>query len=236
MKRELIVDCKSGGTRAAVLEDGELVELHLESGAPDGQTETLYYGRVQAVRPSVHAAFVEIGQELNAFLPLEEGMKIKGGDMLIVQGVAKQTTQSKGLRVSTRVNLTGQTLVLIPGETGVHISKKVKNPATRARLSEIGREICPQDCAIIIRTASEHVTVEQLRDEAKALLKMWETACLRARGMAKPGILLEPEPLTARLMRDMARNLERVVVNDLANYETLCRIQQEGRLSKETRV
>ena len=102
MKRELIVDCKSGGTRAAVLEDGELVELHLESGAPDGQTETLYYGRVQAVRPSVHAAFVEIGQELNAFLPLEEGMKIKGGDMLIVQGVAKQTTQSKGLRVSTR--------------------------------------------------------------------------------------------------------------------------------------
>ena len=54
--------------------------------------------------------------------------------------------------------------------------------------------------------------------------------------MAKPGILLEPEPLTARLMRDMARNLERVVVNDLANYETLCRIQQEGRLSKETRV
>ncbi|MFQ9805367.1 MAG: hypothetical protein ACLR07_02010 [Christensenellales bacterium] len=51
-------------------------------------------------------------------------MKIKGGDMLIVQGVAKQTTQSKGLRVSTRVNLTGQTLVLIPGETGVHISKK----------------------------------------------------------------------------------------------------------------
>lgn len=87
-----------------------------------------------------------------------------------------------------------------------------------------------------IRTASEHVTVEQLRDEAKALLKMWETACLRARGMAKPGILLEPEPLTARLMRDMARNLERVVVNDLANYKTLCRIQQEGRLSKETRV
>ena len=122
MKRELIVDCKSGGTRAAVLEDGELVELHLESGAPDGQTETLYYGRVQAVRPSVHAAFVEIGQELNAFLPLEEGMKIKGGDMLIVQGVAKQTTQSKGLRVSTRVNLTGQTLVLIPGESCVHIS------------------------------------------------------------------------------------------------------------------
>lgn len=126
MKRELIVDCRSGGMRAAVLEDGELVELHMEGGEPDRQTETLYYGRVQAVRPSVHAAFVEIGQELNAFLPLEEGVKLKSGDMLIVQGVAKQTTQSKGLRVSTRINLTGRALVLIPGETGVHISKKVK--------------------------------------------------------------------------------------------------------------
>ena len=68
MKRELIVDCRSGGMRAAVLEDGELVELHMEGGEPDRQTETLYYGRIQAVRPSVHAAFVEIGQELNAFL------------------------------------------------------------------------------------------------------------------------------------------------------------------------
>ena len=63
--------------RAAVLEDGELVELHMEGGEPDRQTETLYYGRIQAVRPSVHAAFVEIGQELNAFLPLEDGVKLK---------------------------------------------------------------------------------------------------------------------------------------------------------------
>ena len=110
MKRELIVDCRSGGMRAAVLEDGELVELHMEGGEPDRQTETLYYGRIQAVRPSVHAAFVEIGQELNSFLPLEDGVKLKSGDMLIVQGVAKQTTQSKGLRVSTRINLTGALL------------------------------------------------------------------------------------------------------------------------------
>ena len=112
--------------RAAVLEDGELVELHMEGGEPDRQTETLYYGRVQAVRPSVHAAFVEIGQELNAFLPLEEGVKLKSGDTLIVQGVAKQTTQSKGLRVSTRINLTGRTLVLIPAKPACTFPRKSK--------------------------------------------------------------------------------------------------------------
>ena len=236
MKRELIIDCKSGGMRAAVLEDGELVELHVENGMPESQTETLYYGRVQAVRPSVHAAFVEIGQELNAFLPLEEGMKLKSGDMLIVQGVAKQTTQSKGLRVSARVNLTGRGLVLIPGETGVHISKKVKNPEMRARLAEIGREICPPECAVIIRTASENVTAEQLKAEAEILLSTWQDACQRAKGMVKPGILVKPEPLPMRLMRDLAGNLERVVINDREDFEALCQAQKDGRLPQETRI
>ena len=236
MKRELIIDCKSGGMRAAVLEDGELVELHVENGMPESQTETLYYGRVQAVRPSVHAAFVEIGQELNAFLPLEEGMKLKSGDMLIVQGVAKQTTQSKGLRVSARVNLTGRGLVLIPGETGVHISKKVKNPEMRARLAEIGREICPPECAVIIRTASENVTAEQLQAEAEILLSTWQDACQRAKGMVKPGILVKPESLSMRLMRDLAGNLERVVINDREDFEAICQAQKDGRLPQETRI
>ena len=140
---------------------------------------------------------MEIGQELNAFLPLEDGVKLKSGDMLIVQGVAKQTTQSKGLRVSTRINLTGRALVLIPGETGVHISKKVKNPETRARLAAIGRAICPPDCAIIIRTASENVSAEQLQAEAEMLLKSWQETNQRAKGMVKPGVLTKPEPLPA---------------------------------------
>ena len=236
MKRELIIDCKSGGMRAAVLEDGELVELHVENGMPESQTETLYYGRVQAVRPSVHAAFVEIGQELNAFLPLEEGMKLQSGEMLIVQGVAKQTTQSKGLRVSARVNLTGRGLVLIPGETGVHISKKVKNPEMRARLAEIGREICPPECAVIIRTASENVTAEQLQAEAEILLSTWQDACQRAKGMVKPGILVKPEPLSMRLMRDLAGNLGRVVINDREDFEAICQAQKDGRLPQETRI
>lgn len=236
MKRELIVDCRSGGMRAAVLEDGELVELHMEGGEPDRQTETLYYGRVQAVRPSVHAAFVEIGQELNAFLPLEEGVKLKSGDMLIVQGVAKQTTQSKGLRVSTRINLTGRALVLIPGETGVHISKKVKKPETRARLAAIGRAVCPPDCAIIIRTASENVSAEQLQAEAEMLLKSWQETNQRAKGMVKPGVLTKPEPLSLRLVRDLAGSLERVVINDFDEFDALRQAQKDGRLPPQTHI
>ena len=150
--------------------------------------------------------------------------------MLIVQGVAKQTTQSKGLRVSTRINLTGRALVLIPGETGVHISKKVKNPETRARLAAIGRAICPPDCAIIIRTASENVSAEQLQAEAEMLLKSWQETNQRAKGMVKP------EPLSLRLTRDLAGNLERVVINDGDEFDALCQAQKDGRLPLQTHI
>ena len=106
----------------------------------------------------------------------------------------------------------------------------------RARLTEIGREICPPNCAVIIRTASENVTAEQLREEAESLLKMWQEACQKAKGMVKPGILIRPEPLAVRLIRDLARNLERVVLNDKTEYEAICRMQQEGRLPQETQI
>ena len=236
MRRELIIDYSPSYTRAAVAEDGQLCELHIESEKIDKQTETLYYGRIQAVRPSVHAAFVDIGQELNAFLPLEDGQKLKGGDMLIVQGVAKQTTQSKGLRISTRVNLTGQWLVLIPGEKGVHISKKVKDAALRADLAEIGKQICPEGCAIIIRTASESVTPQLLQQEANELYQKWLDANQKAKGMIRPGVLAGPTPLYLRLVRDLAGNLSKIIVNDEGCVSTLKQAQQEGKIAAETEL
>ncbi len=236
MQRELIIDYSADYTRAAVVEDGQLCELHVEAEKADRQTETLYYGRVQAVRPSVHAAFIDIGQELNAFLPLEDGQKLKGGDMMIVQGVAKQTTQSKGLRISTQINLTGQWLVLIPGETGVHISKKVKDTALRAELAEIGKQICPEGCSIIIRTASENVKLELLREEANELYQKWLDANQKAKGMVRPGVLVGPTPLYLRLVRDLAGSLSKIAVNDEGCFLALKQAQREGKIAAETEL
>lgn len=236
MQRELIIDYSADYTRAAVVEDGQLCELHVEAEKADRQTETLYYGRVQAVRPSVHAAFIDIGQELNAFLPLEDGQKLKGGDMMIVQGVAKQTTQSKGLRISTQINLTGQWLVLIPGETGVHISKKVKDTALRAELAEIGKQICPEGCSIIIRTASENVKLELLREEANELYQKWLDANQKAKGMIRPGVLVGPTPLYLRLVRDLAGSLSKIAVNDEGCFLALKQAQREGKIAAETEL
>lgn len=237
MRREIVIDETADTVRAAVIEDGSLCELHAERSAGDRLTETLFLARVQAIRPSVHAAFVDIGQEKNAFLPLEDGRALRCGEMLIVQGAAKQSTQTKGLRVTTRINLAGKWLVLAPGETGVHISKKVKDAKLREDLTALGKAICPEGCALIVRTASEDATQARMAEEAQALLAKWEQAVTRAKGMVRPGVLLAQEPLAMRLARDLSGpSLARIVTGGEGTLRALLAAQADGRIPAGTEI
>lgn len=220
MNRELIIDDSLGYLRAAVLEDNVLCEVHIEKQLDNDQTESLFYAKVQAIKPSIHAAFVDIGTQLHAFLPLTDEMHLRCGDTLIVQGLAKQATDSKGLRVSEKINLAGKWLVLLPNGEGVHVSKKVKDPALRSQLQELGRQICPPQCGLIIRTASEDVTQELLEEEACSLYALWSEISLKARGLNKPGLLHRRLPLHMRLARDL-KDLSRIVINTKRGFDLL---------------
>lgn len=235
MIRRLIVDDSLGQLRAAVMEDGALVEIHSEKQRADDQTESLFFGRVQAVKPSLHAAFVDIGAPMHAFLPLREDLNLRGGDMLIVQGQAKQSTDTKGLRITDQINLSGKWLVLLPMGDGVHISKKIKDPSLRDALGALGRRICPQNCGLIIRTASEDVTEQLLSDEAQALHQLWLDIQRKAKGMVKPGLLHRRLPLLLRLSRDI-RDLSEIVVNSEASYQTLVSAQQNHMLAQNVSI
>lgn len=237
MKRELYLDCAQNMIRAAVVEDGALCEIHSERNAGRKLTESVFYGRVSQIRPSVGAAFVDIGEELNAFLPLEDGQRLRCGDMIIVQGAAKQATETKGLRVSGRLNLAGKWLVLVPGESGVHISKKVKEPQLREELAAIAEKVCPEGCGLIVRTASSDVTREAMESEAQLLYLRWLGIQRKAAGMIRPGILYERAPLDLRIVRDMAgRELAAIVVNDEACYARLLEEQEAGRILPQTKI
>lgn len=235
MKREIYLDGSLGQIRAAVVEDGLLRELHMERNAEKKLTETVFLGRVEQVRPSVGAAFVNIGQPLNAFLPLAPEDHYRCGDMILVQGAAKQATETKGLRVSARLNLAGKWLVLIPVESGVHISKKVKDAALREELTRLGMEICPPDCALIVRTASEDVTAEAMQEEAQRLYARWLEIDRLARSGMRPGIVCDSVTLDLRLVRDMGgKTLASVVTNDESCYRRLLAEQEAGRIPEQT--
>ncbi len=235
MTRKLIIDDSFGHIRAAVLENGALLEIHIEKQAADDQAENLFLGRVQSIKPSLHAAFVDIGTEINAFLPLREEMNLRCGDMIIVQGQAKQSTDTKGLRITDKVNLAGKWLVLLPGESGVHVSKKIKDPALRETLTALGKDICPPDCGLIIRTAGEGVTEQLLEDEAQSLYLLWQQIAAKAKGMTKPGLLHQRLPLYLRLARDM-RDLSEIVINSKSGQRQLESMQKELALSADTQI
>lgn len=235
MKRELIIDDSPECIRAAIIEDGMLCEIMAEKQTGDDQTESLFYGRVQSIRKSVNAAFIDIGDDLNAFLPLDEQMRIRCGEMMIVQGAAKQATATKGLRVAQRINLAGKWLVLIPDGNSVHISKKIKDPALREELAEIGNEICPDGFGMIIRTASGEVTKELLKEEAVMLEKRWREILLKASSMVKPGLLWQREKLPMRLVRDLSV-VSRIVINAQSGFDALSAAKAESRIASDTEV
>ena len=235
MTRRLIIDDSLGYIRAAVTEDGTLCEIHIEKQAVDDQTESLFLGRVQSIKPALRAAFVDIGSERNAFLPLSEEMNLRCGDMIIVQGQAKQSTETKGLRITDRINLAGRWLVLIPGGQDVHISKKIKDPALRKTLGDLGRQICPEDCGLIVRTAGEDVTEQLLYEEIRTLHALWQSVQLRAKGMTRPGLLHQRMPLHMRLARDLS-DLSEIVINSESGYKLFSSAQQSHILEPDTKI
>jgi len=235
MTRKLIVDDSLGYTRAALLEDGILCEIHMEKQAEDDQAESLFLGRIQAIKPALHAAFVDIGSELNAFFPLPEDVNFRCEDMIIVQGQAKQSTDTKGLRITDRINLAGRRLVLLPDGQGVHISKKIKDPSLRETLSALGRQICPHGCGLIIRTAGEEVTEQSLVEEVQSLNSLWQEIQNKAKGMTRPGLLHQRMPLHMRLARDI-RDLSQIVINSKEGYEQLISAQKNAVLAQDTQI
>lgn len=233
--RELILDVGQTEVRAALMEDGIFCEMHTEKQTDIKQTESLFMGRVEQIRPSVGSAFVDIGLEQNAFLPIEPGEKLRCGELILVQGAAKQATEGKGLRISRKINLPGKWLVLLPGQSGVHISKKVKDPQQRQTLAEICEAICPADCGLIMRTASEDVDTELLREEAVTLHSTWQEIERKAAGTLKPGLIWTPEGLAMRLVRDL-RGLDRIVTNDSASHARLCKAKEDRIIDEQTSV
>lgn len=235
MTRKLIVDDSLGYIRAALLEDGVLSEIHIERQTVDDQAESLFLGRIQAIKPALHAAFVDIGTDIHAFLPIDDQKTLRCGEMIVVQGSAKQSTDSKGLRITDTINLAGKWLVLLPSGSGVRISKKIKDTVLRAALTEIGNEICPPDCGMIIRTAGEEVTAQLLSDEAQSLYQLWQEIQSKARGMTRPGMLHKRLPLYLRLARDV-RDMSQIIINSEMGYAQLESAKQQHMLSPNTQL
>jgi ribonuclease E len=216
--RSMVVRELDGRTQIAVLEDGVLVEHYVSQQAQASMVGNVYLGRVQNVLPSMEAAFVDIGKGRNAVLyagevnwdaaglegqPRRIEQALKSGDAILVQ-VTKDPIGHKGARLTSQVTLAGRFLVFVPGGGMTGISRKLPD-TERARLKKILREVVPEGAGVIVRTAAEGASEDELRADVARLQSQWEAidAKVKKSSTSAPALLQGEPDLAIRVVRDI---------------------------------
>ncbi|QOQ38613.1 Rne/Rng family ribonuclease [Trueperella pecoris] len=215
--RTMLVREQDGLNQIAVLEDGVLVEHYVARHTQTSMVGNVYLGRVQNVLPSMEAAFVDIGKGRNAVLYAGEvnwdavGMNgkprkiedaLKSGDTVLVQ-VTKDPIGHKGARLTGQITLAGRHLVLVPGGSMTGISRKLPEKE-RTRLKNILKKVVPSEHGVIVRTAAEGATEEQLQGDVDRLAKAWVDIQAKSKSTKNAPSMLKSEPeLAVRVVRDI---------------------------------
>ncbi|GAA3646854.1 Rne/Rng family ribonuclease [Microbacterium marinilacus] len=214
--REMIVRSKNNRVQIAVLEDKVLVEHYVARSQDASLIGNVYLGRVQNVLPSMEAAFVDIGRGRNAVLysgevdwdsvetgnqPRRIELALKPGDKVLVQ-VTKDPVGHKGARLTSQISLPGRYLVYVPGGAMNGISRKLPD-TERSRLKKILKEVLPESSGVIVRTAAEGATEEQLTRDVNRLTSQWAHILSQVEKGNAP-VLLHSEPdLLVKIVRDV---------------------------------
>lgn len=216
--RELYVR-KGNGMDIAVLEDGKLVEYLPADG--DASSEAIYLGRVERVVPGMKAAFIQIGQEKNGFLPLEERNvpdlpKLKVGMSVIVQ-VRKEAQGVKGAFLSRDISLCGEYVLFVPLNRMNAVSSRITRERDRKALKELAKDIAQEQFGLIMRNAALTASEEVIRAEVETLRTRWESIRKAAPTAHVPSVLHAPRTTLDLVLADYRpRGIDRIVTNDEA--------------------
>jgi ribonuclease E len=235
--RKMVVHERGDVVQIGVTEDGVLVEHFVTSAGSGSLVGNVYLGRVQNVLPSMEAAFVDIGRGRNAVLYAGEvdwdaaGLEGKArkieqalstGDSVLVQ-VTKDPVGHKGARLTTQISLPGRFLVYVPGGGATGISRKLPDNE-RKRLKDVLKRIVPEDAGVIIRTASEGVSEEELGRDVRRLRAQWEVIQEKA-GAPKakaPQLLYEEPDLLIKVVRDLfTEDFSALIVQGATAFDTI---------------
>ena len=217
--REMLVRQIADRTQIAVIEDNVMVEHYVNRNTNLSYVGNIYLGRVQNVLPGMEAAFVDIGKGRNAVLyagevnwdsagisesePRKIETVLKSGQPVLVQ-VTKDPIGQKGARLTSQVSLPGRYVVYVPGGGMSGISKRLPEPE-RNRLKAILKNLIPETAGVIVRTAAEGVSEEDLTNDVARLKAQWEDIyqkSINPNFHAPAAIYVEPD-LAVRVIRDI---------------------------------
>ena len=231
--RVMVVRQRADRTQIGVLEDGVLVEHYVTRASSGAMAGNVYLGKVQNVLPSMEAAFVDVGRGRNAVLYAGEvnwdasGLEGRGrsieqalrsGDSVLVQ-VTKDPIGHKGARLTSHVALSGRHLVYVPGGNASGISRKLPD-TERKRLRDVLKKMVPEGAGVIVRTAAEGASEDELARDVKRLQAQWDDIQAKAAAGGAPALLYEEPDLLIRVVRDLFNeDFREIVVQGEESYE-----------------
>ena len=214
--RRMLIRQSDDYTQIGVLEDGVLVEHYVDRASAMSLIGNIYLGRIQNVLPSMEAAFIDIGRGRNAVLYAGEvdwdsfgepgsDRKVervfKSGQAVLVQ-VTKDPVGAKGARLTSHISIPGRYVVYSPGGQLAGISRKLPEPE-RKRLKDILDDLVGDDASVIVRTAAEGASEEELVRDVTRLKAQWEIIEKKVKAGQAPQMLYAEPDLTVRIVRDL---------------------------------
>ena len=210
-----------------MLEDDQVAEVYLERPERRSIAGNIYLGVVDNVLPGMEAAFVEIGLEKNGFLYVDEivGPELEGrkgarkiqdliqrGQNVLVQAV-KDPMKTKGARLTTEISLPGRFVVFVPHGDGLGVSRRIEDEE-RNRLKAILKEIAPKKGGVIVRTAAEGASAEDIERDLDFLQRLWKSIEAQAKDAKAPSLIYQEAELPLRVVRDLfTGDFERLLVD-----------------------
>ncbi len=200
----------------AVLEEDVLVQHYVTRAGATSMVGNVFLGRVQNVLPGMEAAFVDVGRGRNGVLYAGEvnyspedidgpapriEQLLKAGQAVMVQ-VTKDPMGGKGARLTANLSLAGRYIVLAPNQNLQGISRRLGDDA-RKRLKSMLKRVKPPEHGVIVRTAAEGATEEELEADLRRLLDIWNDIQKKAKKGQAPTVLYEEPELTVRVVRDL---------------------------------
>ncbi|TGE32013.1 Rne/Rng family ribonuclease [Desulfosporosinus sp. Sb-LF] len=231
--KEIVLQSRAKGMRAAVFENGDLMDVFEEEGGSSHLVGNIYRGRVENVLPGMQAAFVDIGLDKNAFLYVGDAVAarfdeddkpslvsqdrieqvVKPRQELLVQ-ITKEPVGGKGARISVNLTLPGRYVVLLPLVNYVGVSRKILENEERVRLRDLAAASKPEGMGVIVRTLAVGVDGEEIAEDIAQLVEKWRVLQPRIPHVSVPGLVHKDVDLISRLVRDWVdQDVEKITVD-----------------------
>ena len=245
----ILIDKENERTIVAVIQDGELAELYNEKNTEKRLEGNIYLGKIKNIIPGMQSAFIDIGEEKNALVHIKDIIPkvsnvtgnvyedtskydiakiVKPGDEILVQ-VKRDCNEQKGPRVTKDIKINGKLVILMPYSNFITISQKVQNEDEIKRLKEIAKKELPEGFGVIIRTAAEGKSKEEISSEIHLLLNFWNNLLKRANEIKNKNLapvkIYDNDGIVGKIITDLAENnLENIYTNDkevVEHFETM---------------